>query len=188
MTYLSLTHSDRLVAVRRKSLIKTDAPSFGIGVMTILFSVLTEAFSSKYHASLHKSKGRLHKLAIKSGTPQTPNPDPEGFVSTNYRSAITPTAALMSAHPEGDVHPDLGKTLIEHARNFNEHAQYFLHGREGDVPEQLRALLELGHDDESFSKLMHDVEQSGDGDMRGDYKRTLFLISYQRALLRAFRV
>lgn len=59
-------------------------------------------------------------------------------------------------------------------------ARYFLHGREGDIPEGLRSLLELQHDDVAFAKLMRDVEVN-EGDTRGDIKHVLFMISYQRA-------
>ena len=55
-----------------------------------------------------------------------------------------------------------------------------MHGRDGDIPESLRGLLELQHDDVAFARLMREVELN-EGDTRGDVKHVLFMVSYQRA-------
>lgn len=161
---------------------------FGIGVMTILLSVLKEVWSTRYKTSMSQSKMRqtMNRYTVANGKhnriimPRNRHSPHPGLTQEQRNDALTPmfTSALTVEPVEAS---DLGKKLTEAARSFTEHAKYFMLSRKGDVPDQLQSLLELAEDEAALARIRMEAH-GAETEVRGDAEHFLFLISYNKAL------
>ncbi|SCV69367.1 BQ2448_2387 [Microbotryum intermedium] len=140
---------------------------FGIANMTLTLSVVTEAWSSRYKTSIIDGKRRrvLGRLRNKNTSADT--------------SALR-LLALDGFHHEDEIEAkDLPTKLMEAIRGFQDHARYFMLGRMGDVPENLRQLFDAaGLFDHELEAMIQDGHI--DGGQSGDTKHFLFMVSYER--------
>lgn len=130
---------------------------WGIGVMTLLLSVLTENWSTSYHRALAKTKSREAKRLFDAQAAHQSQPQDR----------------LTSSH-------NLGEALAQAAKDFHEHARYFMHGRKSTPPKALRSLLGLTDDAEGAARLRLAVEQEVASNASEDVKHWLFLMTYER--------
>lgn len=52
--------------------------------------------------------------------------------------------------------------MIDAAKGFSEHAKYFVHGKQGEIPTALKALLELAEEADGLEKITRMELQQGD--------------------------
>lgn len=118
---------------------------FGIANLTLLFSVLTESWSLKYKSSIEKSKVRkalklFHLPAmghLKQSASAVAGPRIDETEQANdANGASTPIRKAA----------DLPQQLIDAAKGFDEHAKFLMHGFNGDMPQNLKALMDAEHD------------------------------------------
>ncbi|SGY76217.1 BQ5605_C005g03475 [Microbotryum silenes-dioicae] len=140
---------------------------FGIANMTLTLSVVTESWSSRYKSTIIDGKRRrvLGRLRNKNTSADT--------------SALR-LLALDGFHHEDEIEAkDLPTKLMEAIRGFQDHARYFMLGRMGDVPENLRQLFDAaGHFSHELEAMIQDGEI--EGAQSGDTKHFLFMVSYER--------
>ncbi|KIM33982.1 hypothetical protein M408DRAFT_88820 [Serendipita vermifera MAFF 305830] len=151
----------------------------GVGTMTILISVLSEAYQSRYSTMLHNG---LFDKAIRnyqnkthtnkqSSQPSTPNYDKDAMSPDELRQALGDTRLEMAAIPP---------KIIAQAKVFHAHLQYVLtHNTQDKPPPGLqRALDELMDEEAMNEELRKEVLQDGEA------RRTLFMMSFERTLKR----
>ncbi|GAA5824748.1 hypothetical protein JCM11251_005326 [Rhodosporidiobolus azoricus] len=176
----------------------------GIFNMTLLISVLTESFSSRYKSTI--SSGRVKKALrrVKPTAKRQQIIDNELLATAGYHPVQGQRggeAAQASRRKDDDrksekaspISPqELPGRIVETVKGFHEHARYFMLGRTGLPPESLRFLYDAADADELDERLP-DVIKGGptslaDVGKQGDMKQYLFLIAYERqfdALLEA---
>ena len=149
----------------------------GVAAMTILFSVLSEAYQSRYSTVMHNG---LFDKAVRSyqnkthtdkqtSNPNTPTFDAETMTKDEKIDALNTTKVEMSAIPP---------RIISLAKAFHSHLQYVLsHNSQEKTPPGLqRALDELMQEEAMNEELRKEVLQDGDA------RRTLFMMSFERTL------
>ncbi|BGP65411.1 Potassium channel [Rhodotorula toruloides] len=149
----------------------------GVANMTLLLSVLTESWSSRYKSSI--DDGRLKKTMRRLDLRK--KPDASG--SNPNSSSVSLLASEGYTVPSQPIPPhELPEKIVETIKGFHKHARYFLLGRTGDPPPQLRFLLEAADEvDEKVESLVAGGATSlADSGAQGDTKHYLFMISYER--------
>ncbi|GAA5968664.1 hypothetical protein JCM11641_007717 [Rhodosporidiobolus odoratus] len=181
----------------------------GIANMTLLISVLTESFSSRYQSTI--STGRVKRAfrrapALGGGTSGnsalaanlTGNPKlstgscgaaAELLQSEGYLP-LCPSTTMGGGvgHLSEEKHLDpqeLPEMVLRTLKGFHEHARFFMLGRTGDAPPSLRFLLDAADSDELNEKLERVLKGTGaaslaDAGAQGDMKQYLFMIAYER--------
>ncbi|GAA5932762.1 hypothetical protein JCM10213_006324 [Rhodosporidiobolus nylandii] len=170
----------------------------GIANMTLLISVLTESFSSRYKSTI--SEGRFRRT-LKRVTPVFGG----GGGGSNgtggelaARSGNSGTAAELLASEGfepmyGGVHGtnggpldpnELPQKVVETLKGFHSHARFFMLGRTGDTPPNLRFLLDAA-DTDTLDERLPKVLKGGatslaDAGPQSDMKQYLFMIAYER--------
>lgn len=152
----------------------------GIGNMTLLFSVLSEGWSSHYKSNLQAGRVRrlvrqrmlfLKQAPKKSATSEKPDVLARLLDSEGYKSVA-----------EEPVPPDeLPKKVADTVRAFHAHARYFMLGRSGDPPPQLRTLLDAVDDLDTQLDPILTAESALAASTAGrDTKHYLFMLAYER--------
>ncbi|PVG03251.1 hypothetical protein CPB86DRAFT_749431 [Serendipita vermifera] len=149
----------------------------GVGTMTILISVLSEAYQSRYSTVIHNG---LFDKAIRSyqkrtqtdrqtSQPEIPSYDPGAMTEQEIREALDETKVEMSSLPP---------KIVSHARAFHAHLQYVItHNSQDKPPPGLqRALDELMAEEAMNDDLRKEVLEDGEA------RRTLFMMSFERTL------
>jgi hypothetical protein len=149
----------------------------GVGTMTILISVISEAYQSRYSTVIHNG---LFDKAIRSYQNKThtqkqgsqsdvPSYDPEVMTEEELREALDETKVEMAALPP---------KIISLAKSFHAHLQYVLvhNAQEKPPPGLQRALDELIAEEAMNDDLRKEVLQDGEA------RRTLFMMSFERTL------
>ncbi|SCZ97568.1 BZ3500_MvSof-1268-A1-R1_Chr4-3g07254 [Microbotryum saponariae] len=140
---------------------------FGIANMTLTLSVVTESWSSRYKSTIIDGKRRRVLGRLRS-------------MNTSADTSALRLLALDGFHHEDEIEAkDLPTKLMDAIRGFQDHARYFMLGRMGDVPENLRQLFDAaGH----FNHELEAMIQDGgiEGAQSGDTKHFLFMVSYER--------
>ena len=147
--------------------------------MTILVSVLSEAYQSRYSTMMHNG---LFDKAIRSyqnkthtnrqaSHADTPTYDKSTMTVAERRQALDDTRVEMAAIPP---------KIIAQAKVFHAHLQYVLtHNTQEKPPPGLqRALDELMDEEAMNDELRKEVLQDGEA------RRTLFMMSFERTLKR----
>ncbi|BGP34848.1 Potassium channel [Rhodotorula toruloides] len=150
----------------------------GVANMTLLLSVLTESWSSRYKSSI--DDGRLKKTMRRLDLRK--KPDASGSTNPNS-SSVSLLASEGYTVPSQPIPPhELPEKIVETIKGFHKHARYFLLGRTGDPPPQLRFLLEAADEvDEKVESLVAGGATSlADSGAQGDTKHYLFMVSYER--------
>lgn len=149
----------------------------GVAAMTILFSVLSEAYQSRYSTVMHNG---LFDKAVRSyqnkthtekqtSLPSTPAFDAETMTKQEKVEALNSTKVEMSTIPP---------RIISLAKAFHSHLQYVLshNSQEKPPPGLQRALDELMQEEAMNEDLRKEVLQDGEA------RRTLFMMSFERTL------
>ena len=119
--------------------------------MTFFLSVLTESWTSRFRSAIeaNRTNRALERVASRNS-------------SVLQDSPLSPPASLPALE-------SLSHTL-EAVRSFDAHAKYFINGRQGEIPEELRALLSTAADFDTAFKEVSDggelTEAQGDEDRR----------------------
>ncbi|GEM10803.1 potassium channel subfamily K, other eukaryote [Rhodotorula toruloides] len=153
----------------------------GVANMTLLLSVLTESWSSRYKSSI--DDGRLKKTMRRLDLRK--KPDAAGNNIDNA-SSVSLLASEGYTVPSQPIPPhELPEKIVETIKGFHKHARYFLLGRTGDPPPQLRFLLEAADEvDEKVESLVAGGATSlADSGAQGDTKHYLFMVSQFDALV-----
>ncbi|GAA5907431.1 hypothetical protein JCM6882_003860 [Rhodosporidiobolus microsporus] len=169
---------------------------FGIFNMTLLISVLTESFSSRYKSTI--SSGRVKKALrrVKPSAKRQAIIDNELLATEGYHPLH---GRVGDAVPQGEgkkrrggssgkatpIPPEeLPEKIVETIKGFHEHARYFMLGRTGVPPASLRFLLDAAEADELDERLPEVVKGGptslADVGKQGDMKQYLFLVAYER--------
>ncbi|KAF8581278.1 voltage-gated potassium channel [Ramaria rubella] len=152
----------------------------GVGAMTILISVLSEAYSSRYKNVL--SKGSFERAVKNFRERRSTSPPPH-----ITRSRLRSRSQSRDASPERPYTRENAKRelealpskLLNHAKTFHEHIHYFLSSTNGSdpPPQTLHKLLdEIAESEHMDARLKQEV--LGDDGAR----KTLFMMSYEGAL------
>jgi len=148
--------------------------------MTILISVLSEAYQSRYSTIMHNGlfdkvirsyQNKTHSKKF-SSYPDTPTYDKETMTVTERRLALEETRAQMASIPH---------KIITQAKVFHAHLHYVLthhNPQERPPPGLQRALDELMDEEAMNDDLRKEVLHDGDA------RRTLFMMSFERTLKR----
>lgn len=113
----------------------------GIGNMTLLFSVLSEAWSSRYKSSLQT--GRMRRLVrrrmlfLKEGV----KPHSEKQTNRDTLARLLGTEGYQSVAREPVPPEELPGKIVETIRSFHAHARYFMVSRETVMPHAFLALM-----------------------------------------------
>lgn len=147
--------------------------------MTILISVLSEAYQSRYSTVMHnglfdkairnyQNKTQSNKM---TSSPSTPRYDQEGMTLQDTRTALDETKVEIAALPP---------KIIAQAKVFHSHLQYVLthNSQEKPPPGVQRVLDELMDEEKMSEELRKEVLQDGEA------RRTLFMMSFERTLKR----
>ncbi|KAM0754917.1 voltage-gated potassium channel [Meredithblackwellia eburnea MCA 4105] len=141
----------------------------GIATMTLLLSVVTETWSSRYKSTITQSKVQRTIRRVRSRS-----------VVGDASTAMSQLLAIEGYGDEDTIDPkDLPKKLTDAVRGFHDHARYFMLGRTGDPPPRLRLLVDASDElEEELSKMKEsgDLAESGATDTR----HFLFMVSYER--------
>jgi len=145
--------------------------------MTILISVLSEAYQSRYSTMMHNGlfdkvirsyQDKTHSKNM-SSYPNIPTYDKETMTVIERRLALEETRARMT--------PISHKIIIQ-AKVFHAHLQYvFTHHNQEKPPSGLQRVLdefmdEVAMNDDLRKEVLHD----------GDKRRKLFMVSFERTL------
>ncbi|GAA5984694.1 hypothetical protein JCM10908_003463 [Rhodotorula pacifica] len=161
----------------------------GIGNMTLLFSVLSEAWSSRYKSKLQA--GRVRRLVRRRMMPGSQAPKKvnggNGAGEEKKRKVDTLGQLLdMDGYKSVADQPvppeDLPGKIVETIRSFHAHARYFMLGRTGDPPPQLQVLLDAADDVDTQLETLLVAKTSALAESAAsrDTKHYLFLLSYER--------
>ena len=153
----------------------------GIGNMTLLFSVLSEGWSSRYKSTVQA--GRVRRLVrqrmlfLKQAPKQSAKSEKSDVLARLLDSEGYKSVAEDPVPPE-----ELPKKVADTVRAFHAHARYFMLGRSGDPPPQLRTLLDAVDDldtqlDPIFAAKASALAESTAG---RDTKHYLFMLAYER--------
>ncbi|GAA5868527.1 hypothetical protein JCM3774_005417 [Rhodotorula dairenensis] len=156
----------------------------GIGNMTLLYSVLSEAWSSRYKSNLQAGRVRRlirgQKFVPKRQTRELGDTGTNGQKDALMR--LLDTEAYKSVVEQPVAPEELPRKLVETVRAFHSHARYFMLGRTGDPPPELQVLLDAVDDmdtrlDAILAAKTSALAESAPG---RDTKHYLFMISYER--------
>lgn len=115
--------------------------------MTILLSVLTESWTKNFRTAI--VTGRATRTAQQLS-----------------RQTISQTPSLASPLPALE---NLPRHTLDAVRSFDAHARYFINGRQGEIPEELQALLSTADEfDAAFDGFREGGELSAE---QGDEQR-----------------
>lgn len=154
--------------------------------MTLLYSVLSEAWSSRYKSNLQA--GRIRRLLRREKLLPTQRPRKQSVGTSGSVNKKDTLAQLLDSEGyqsvvDQPVAPeDLPQKLVETVRAFHNHARYFMLGRTGDPPPQLQVLLDAVDDMETqldpiLAAQASALANSAPGRDTAHY---LFMISYER--------
>ncbi|KAF8522657.1 hypothetical protein JB92DRAFT_3094201 [Gautieria morchelliformis] len=154
----------------------------GVGAMTILVSVLSEAYSSRYKNVL--SKGSFERAVRNFRERRAASPPPNAtrsrLNSQTPSREVSPERTYTREQAKRDLEA-LPTELLNHAKTFHEHIYYFLNSMNGSEPppQTLNKLLdEIAESEHMDARLKQEV--LGDDGAR----KTLFMMSYEGALRR----
>ena len=121
---------------------------FGIANLTLLFSVLTESWSLKYKSSIEKSKVRKALKLFHLPTTVLLKQTSGAVADTQFdeADAARNVNGVNGASTPAKKAADLPQQLIDAAKGFDEHAKFLMHGFHGDMPQNLKALMDAEHD------------------------------------------
>ncbi|KAM0791088.1 hypothetical protein ACM66B_004379 [Microbotryomycetes sp. NB124-2] len=136
-----------------------------VSVMTLLLSVVTETWSSRYRSTI--ADGSTRKKRNKRSRSQSADAAIAKLLATEGYNAQD---ELMDAK-------DLPAKLTEAVRGFHDHARFFMLGRTGDPPERFRNLVDGLSEVENALNSLADESEAG---LQSDTKHFLFLLSYER--------
>jgi hypothetical protein len=147
--------------------------------MTILLSVLSEAYESRYSTIMHNGlfdkairsyQNKTHSQKL-SSHPETPTYDKDTMTVAERRIALDETRAQMAKIPP---------KIIAQAKVFHAHLQFVLahNNQEKPPPGLQRALDELMDEEEMNEDLRKEVLQDHEA------RRTLFMMTFERTLKR----
>lgn len=153
----------------------------GIGNMTLLFSVLSEGWSSRYKSNLQA--GRVRRLVrqrmlfLKQAPKKTAISE-----KSDALARLLDSEGFKSVAEEPVPPAELPKKVADTVRGFHAHARYFMLGRTGDPPPQLQTLLDAVDDldtklDPIFAAKASALAESTAG---RDTKQYLFMLAYER--------
>lgn len=153
----------------------------GIGNMTLLFSVLSEGWSSRYKSNLQA--GRVRRLVrqrmlfLKQAPKKTAISE-----KSDALARLLDSEGFKSVAEEPVPPAELPKKVADTVRGFHAHARYFMLGRTGDPPPQLQTLLDAVDDldtklDPIFAAKASALTESTAG---RDTKQYLFMLAYER--------
>lgn len=153
---------------------------FGIATMTILLSVLIEGWKSRYSTAINASKSgitiadRMRKLQLRKKAAEQARPD--GAAAAAATTEGSPAVPKALAEPEEDDR-DLATKLMENAKGFSRHAQFWMNQKSGAPPEELQRLMDETDelDGQADMQELRAIAQSAPEGSRQDL---LFVISY----------
>ncbi|KAA1075027.1 hypothetical protein PGT21_027454 [Puccinia graminis f. sp. tritici] len=140
----------------------------GIGNMTLLLAVLTQAWEMRYKRAITKSRHR--KLAMtREATAQLVSADEAGH----------PLKYSVEEQEGTDVNQTLDQ-LIETAEEFLKHAQFWMNGKTGEAPPRLAQMMQEA---EKVEGLEQAVTKGGliDKVTSDQRRRALFLMSFAKS-------
>ncbi|KAI5476225.1 hypothetical protein MNV49_007987 [Pseudohyphozyma bogoriensis] len=141
---------------------------FGIATMTLLLSVVTETWSSRYRSTITDSKV---KRTIRRA--RTAN---EGG-----NARMQALLALEGYKDEDTISVEnLPTKIVEATRGFHEHARYFMHGRTGDAPARLQGLIDATDEFDDELEKLKDEGGMAEAGAHGETRHFLFMVSYER--------
>ncbi|TKA52321.1 hypothetical protein B0A53_04789 [Rhodotorula sp. CCFEE 5036] len=153
----------------------------GVGNMTLLFSILSEGWSSRYKSNLQA--GRVRRLLRQRMLflKQAPKKSMKSE-KTDVLARLLDSEGYRSVAEEPVPPEELPKKVADTVRAFHAHARYFMLGRSGDPPPQLRTLLDAVDDldtqlDPIFAAKASALAESTAG---RDTKHYLFMLAYER--------
>ncbi|KAK4046230.1 Potassium channel [Microbotryomycetes sp. JL201] len=138
-----------------------------VSVMTLLLSVVTETWSSRYRSTIADGSNRKLLKRGKQARSQTADAAIAKLLATEGYSA---QAERINAK-------DLPGKLIDALKGFHDHARFFMLGRTGDPPERFRNLVDGLSEVENALNSLADESEAG---IQGDTKHFLFMLSYER--------
>ncbi|KAG8800137.1 hypothetical protein FRC19_000212 [Serendipita sp. 401] len=149
----------------------------GVGTMTILVSVLSEAFQSRYSTVIHNG---LFDKAMRSyqnkthserqaSPPETPSYNTNAMTQGERKEALEETKTEIANIPP---------KIIAQAKAFHAHLQFVLtnSSQEKPPPGLQRALDDLMEEEKMNEELRKEVLQDGEA------RRALFMMSFERTL------
>ncbi|KDQ06151.1 hypothetical protein BOTBODRAFT_39792 [Botryobasidium botryosum FD-172 SS1] len=148
----------------------------GVAAMTILISVISEAYSSRYRTAVH-SKAFVRAVA---NFKEQNCPPPRNCAVLSQLEESTSGVMAPMRQPQNDVFKELSsipQDLVRHAHVFHEHV-LFLHSHSVHTPSSsLKKLLnEIAEseklDEQLRTEVLNDVES----------RKVLFNLSYERAI------
>ncbi|GJN93158.1 hypothetical protein Rhopal_006205-T1 [Rhodotorula paludigena] len=120
----------------------------GIANMTLLLSVLTDAWQARYKSSI--KKGRFKRVIRRINRKKRESPTAPARQEGSGVTQLLAEEGYVPLGAEGDGTPlapeELPDKLVQTVRGFHAHARYFMLGRTGDPPRQLGALLEAAEE------------------------------------------
>ncbi|EGG08551.1 uncharacterized protein MELLADRAFT_84751 [Melampsora larici-populina 98AG31] len=149
----------------------------GIASMTLLLSVLAEGWEAKYKRIINK-KRRLNSHNFRLiRTKVTSQEDLEnGPNQMQTVPLVPPIPVVLDSSPE-----DLPQRLIDTARGFFSHAQFWMEGKTGNPPPALSELMEQVGAIDGIEKF-RDKGGLAERMMSEDRQKMLFLMSFARSL------
>ncbi|KZS97353.1 voltage-gated potassium channel [Sistotremastrum niveocremeum HHB9708] len=145
----------------------------GVGTMTILISILSEAYSSKYHSAMGNTR---FESAVKKFRQRDQLPRLDSMRSSSAINASTPTLKHYEPKDPKDALEHIPHQVLNSVRTFHDHVHYFINGAH---------LLEPPPP--SLNKLMDEIAETDVMDERTkkeiladeDARKTLFMVSYE---------
>lgn len=154
--------------------------------MTILLSVLIEGWKTRYSTAINSSKSgvtladRMRKLQLRSRAAQAQKKAAEAKANGE-----APAQSPIVAEPEEDDR-DIATKLLDSARGFSRHAQYWMNYKSGNPPEELQRLVDET-DELAGQEDMKELRAIAQSAPEGSTQDLLFVISYARKQ-RPFRI
>ncbi|KAJ7474538.1 hypothetical protein B0H11DRAFT_2035816 [Mycena galericulata] len=167
----------------------------GVATMTILISVISEAFSSKYHNALHagvfERAVKRYRRLIDEKVPRGKNKRVSPLTTPPARSRPTLSAnpstldALNDSHTRTQAELEaLPHKILADAKTFHEHLSYFVGGGNkvkvdsgDDLPPGLQKLMdEITGAEKLGERIKREILQDEDA------RHTLFTLSIEQAL------
>ncbi|KAH9809715.1 hypothetical protein DFH28DRAFT_904470 [Melampsora americana] len=149
----------------------------GIASMTLLLSVLAEGWEAKYKRIINKKRRfNSHNFRLIRSKLTSQEDLEVGTTQSQTGAPIPSVPAVNESSPE-----DLPQRLIDTARGFFSHAQYWMEGKTGDPPPALSGLLEQVGEIDGIEKF-RDKGGLAERMMSEDRQKMLFLMSFARSL------
>lgn len=159
---------------------------FGIGNMTLLLSVLTEAWGIKYKHAISKNKEvkpsleeriSLQFLNSSHDLEERSSPDPQ----VEDQQALTGSRDILNQSDSSTIEkiPD---GLVEAAQGFTQHAKYWMMmGKTGEAPASLAKLM---RETQSIEEIIKIRDQGGlvEEIISAETRKKLLLISFAKSL------